>query len=162
MSTKPKILVTSAAGNTGLPTALQLLDKGYPVRALVRRDDRRAARLRAAGADVYVGNQYALADMRRAMAGVQRVDQTAEGGADATRRLVWQRPNEAEERHEGAVLERMAHPREGHPSPPTRPSSRPSSQAQNARSGSAWIGSSARGRSRRPCSLTASLPVVST
>ncbi len=39
--TKPTILVTSAAGNTGIPTTLQLLEKGYPVRAFVRRDDRR-------------------------------------------------------------------------------------------------------------------------
>ncbi len=72
MSRKPKILVTSAAGKTGLPTALQLREKGYPVRALVRRDDHRADRLRAAGAEIQIGNQFALADMRRAMDGVQR------------------------------------------------------------------------------------------
>ena len=72
MSKKPKILVTSAAGKTGMPTTLQLLDKGYAVRALVRRDDQRARRLKAAGADVMVGNQYALNDMRLAMRDVQR------------------------------------------------------------------------------------------
>jgi uncharacterized protein YbjT (DUF2867 family) len=70
--TKPKILVTSAAGNTGMPTTLQLLDKRYPVRAMVRRDDYRAKRLRDAGAEVVLGNQYSIADMRRAMDGVQR------------------------------------------------------------------------------------------
>lgn len=41
MSTQPKILVTSAAGKTGLPAALQLLEKGFAVLAFVRRDDHR-------------------------------------------------------------------------------------------------------------------------
>lgn len=70
--TKPKILVTSAAGNTGIPTTLQLLEKGYPVRAFVRRDDHRARLLKDAGAEIFLGNQYALDDMRTAMADVQR------------------------------------------------------------------------------------------
>ena len=72
LNSHPKILVISAAGNTGLPTALQLLEKGFPVRAFVRRDDHRARRLREAGAEVFVGDQYALADVRRAMGGIQR------------------------------------------------------------------------------------------
>lgn len=72
MSRKPKILVTSAAGKTGLPTALQLLEKGYPVRALVRREDHRSHLLKDAGAEVFVGDQYVLADMLKAMDGVQR------------------------------------------------------------------------------------------
>ena len=70
--TKPKILVTSAAGNTGIPTTVQLLEKGFPVRALVRSDDHRAKRLRDAGAEIFVGDQYSITDMRRAMDGVQR------------------------------------------------------------------------------------------
>jgi uncharacterized protein YbjT (DUF2867 family) len=70
--TKPRILVTSAAGKTGLPTALQLLKKGYPVRAFVRRDDHRARRLKEAGAEIFVGDHCVLTDMRRAMKGVQR------------------------------------------------------------------------------------------
>jgi len=69
---KPKFLVTSAAGKTGLPTTLQLLDKGYPVRALVRRSDHRADRLKSAGAEIFVGDQLAVSDLRRAMDGVQR------------------------------------------------------------------------------------------
>ena len=72
MSIKPKLLVTSAAGKTGLPTALQLLEKGYPVRAFVRRNDHRAVRLKSAGADLFIGDQYRLDDMRRAMTGIQR------------------------------------------------------------------------------------------
>jgi NAD(P)H dehydrogenase (quinone) len=69
---KPKILITSASGNTGIPTTLQLLEKGYPVRAFVRSDDHRAKRLRDAGAEIFVGNQFSLTDMRKAMDGVQR------------------------------------------------------------------------------------------
>ena len=70
--TKPTILVTSAAGNTGIPTTLQLLEKGYPVRAFVRRDDHRTKRLRDAGAEIFVGDQLSITDMHRAMQGVQR------------------------------------------------------------------------------------------
>jgi uncharacterized protein YbjT (DUF2867 family) len=68
----PKILVTSAAGHTGIPTTLQLLEQGYPVRAFVRSDDARAQRLREAGAEIFVGDIYSIADMRQAMDGVQR------------------------------------------------------------------------------------------
>lgn len=77
MPSKPKILVTSAGGKTGLPVTLQLLEKGFPVRAFLRRRDRRADLLEQAGAEVFVGNQYALSDMRAAMAGVQRAYQCA-------------------------------------------------------------------------------------
>jgi len=77
MSTKPKVLVTSAAGKTGLPVALQLLQKGVPVRAFVRRDDRRADRLKSAGAEVVVGNQYDFSELKAAMRGVQRAYQCA-------------------------------------------------------------------------------------
>ncbi|MCP4384602.1 MAG: NmrA family NAD(P)-binding protein [Hyphomicrobiales bacterium] len=72
MTSRPKILVTSAAGKTGLPTTLQLLEKGYPVRAFVRRRDHRSEALKRSGAEIFVGNQYAVTDMRAAMAGVRR------------------------------------------------------------------------------------------
>lgn len=77
MSTQAKILVTSAAGKTGLPVALQLLDQGIPVRAFVRRQDQRAERLKHAGAEVFVGNQYDLRDLRKAMRGIGRAYQCA-------------------------------------------------------------------------------------
>ncbi|MEM9630271.1 MAG: NmrA family NAD(P)-binding protein [Pseudomonadota bacterium] len=77
MSSKPKILVTSAGGKTGLPTTLQLLEKGYPVRAFVRKRGHRAGLLEHSGAEVFVGNQYALTDMRAAMQGVKRAYQCA-------------------------------------------------------------------------------------
>lgn len=69
---KPLVLVTAAAGHTGTPTVLQLLQKGYPVRALVRRLDGRAERLRAAGAEVVTGSLADIADVERALAGVRR------------------------------------------------------------------------------------------
>jgi NAD(P)H dehydrogenase (quinone) len=69
---KPNILVTSAAGKTGIPVTLQLLDYGFPVRAFVRSYDHRAKRLEDAGAEIFVGDLYSVADMRKAMTGIQR------------------------------------------------------------------------------------------
>ena len=69
---KPKILVTGATGKTGMPTALFLLQKGFPVRALVHRQDARAARLRDAGAEIVIGSLENFRDLERAMKGVVR------------------------------------------------------------------------------------------
>ena len=70
------ILVTGAAGQLGAVgrtvTGL-LLDQGLPVRALVRREDERAAALRAAGAEVVVGDLLEPVDVYRAVRGSQRV-----------------------------------------------------------------------------------------
>lgn len=77
MSTPPKVLVTSAAGKTGLAVTMQLLEKGYPVRAFVRQRDARSENLAQAGAEIFVGNQYSITDMHRAMSGVKRAYQCA-------------------------------------------------------------------------------------
>ena len=77
MPSRPKILVTSAGGKTGLQTALQLREKDFPVRAFVRRRDHRSEALERVGAEIFVGDQYSLADMRAAMQGVQRAYQCA-------------------------------------------------------------------------------------
>ncbi|MBN9522930.1 NAD(P)H-binding protein [bacterium] len=73
---KGPILVTGAAGQVGAVgrtvTGL-LLDRGFAVRALVRRDDDRAAALRAAGAEVVVGDLLEPADVDRAVRGTRRV-----------------------------------------------------------------------------------------
>lgn len=69
---KPRILVTTAAGKTGLPTALQLLSEGFPVTALVRREDHRSEYLRSKGAEIVMGSLTDINDMRRAISGVQR------------------------------------------------------------------------------------------
>ena len=70
---EPLILVTGAAGKTGTPVVQQLIQRGFPVRALVRRLDDRAARLEQLGAEVVVVDFTDLASMRRAMEGVDRV-----------------------------------------------------------------------------------------
>ncbi|MEM6496630.1 MAG: NmrA family NAD(P)-binding protein [Pseudomonadota bacterium] len=77
MTVKPLTLVTSAGGKTGMQVAQQLLSSGYPVRAFLRTKDDRADVLARAGAEVIVGNQYALSDMRAAMTGIQRAYQCA-------------------------------------------------------------------------------------
>ena len=83
MSKNPTVLVTSAAGNTGIPTTLQLLEKGFPVRALVRSDDHCARQLKDAGAEIFVGDQYSTSSMRLAMDGVQRAYHCAPSAPNA-------------------------------------------------------------------------------
>nr|MDJ0707668.1 NmrA family NAD(P)-binding protein [Leptolyngbyaceae cyanobacterium MO_188.B28] len=67
------ILVTGSTGKTGTPVVRQLLEKGYPVQALVRRWDDRAQRLSDLGAEVVEGDFLDLSSIRAAMDGVQRV-----------------------------------------------------------------------------------------
>jgi len=69
---RPAILVTGATGKTGGAAIAQLLAKGYPVRALVHRADRRSERLAERGAKVMVGSLEDITDLRLALAGVQR------------------------------------------------------------------------------------------
>lgn len=64
------VLITAAAGDTGRPAVANLLQKGFRVRALVRRDDARAQKLRELGAEVMVGDMASLRDMRLAMSGM--------------------------------------------------------------------------------------------
>ncbi len=70
--TKPKILVTAAAGHTGSAAVHQLLEKGFPVRAFVRRRDARATALEQAGAELFVGDVFDYRDLSASMVGVQR------------------------------------------------------------------------------------------
>jgi uncharacterized protein YbjT (DUF2867 family) len=76
MADKGLILVTGAAGQLGAVgrtvTGL-LLARGLPVRAMVRREDDRAAALRAAGAEVVVGDLLDPADVSRIVSGCRRV-----------------------------------------------------------------------------------------
>lgn len=69
---KPRILVLTAAGKTGMPVALQLLEEGFPVTAFVHQADERSERLKAQGADIVVGSLTDITDMRTAMAGARR------------------------------------------------------------------------------------------
>ena len=76
MADDGSILVTGAAGQLGAVgrtvTGL-LLERGLPVRAMVRREDDRAAALRAAGAEVVVGDLLEPADVYRVVSGCRRV-----------------------------------------------------------------------------------------
>ena len=75
MSLDSPILVTGAAGRVGgvggAVVAL-LRQRHLPVRALVRRDDARAAALRTLGAEVVVGDLTQAGEVARALAGCRR------------------------------------------------------------------------------------------
>lgn len=72
MAPRSRYLVTSAAGKTGFETAVQLLERGESVQAFVRRRHARSVQLERAGAEIFIGNQYDIDDLRRAMQGIQR------------------------------------------------------------------------------------------
>lgn len=69
---KPLTLVTAAAGKTGSAVVAELLSRGMPVRALVRREDARSRHLTSQGADVVVADMFDTESMVRALRGVQR------------------------------------------------------------------------------------------
>jgi NAD(P)H dehydrogenase (quinone) len=76
MADNGSILVTGAAGQLGAvgrTVTRLLLDRGLPVRAMVRREDDRASALRAAGAEVVVGDLLEPADVYRVVNGCRRV-----------------------------------------------------------------------------------------
>lgn len=73
---KVKVLVTGAAGRVGGVgrTLVELLhQRGFPLRALVRRDDERAEALRGLGVEVVVGDLTRPDDVLRAFSGCRRV-----------------------------------------------------------------------------------------
>jgi uncharacterized protein YbjT (DUF2867 family) len=71
------ILVTSAAGGrqgkTGRHVAEQLLSRGVPVRALVRKLDERSERLRALGAEIFEGDFLNIRSVQRAAEGASAI-----------------------------------------------------------------------------------------
>src|SRR5258708_36128691 len=76
MAANGSILVTGSAGKVGAvgrTVCGLLLDRGLPVRAMVRREDDRAAALRAAGAEVVVGDLLEPADVYRVVNGCRRI-----------------------------------------------------------------------------------------
>ena len=76
MTDNGPILITGAAGQLGAvgrTVCGLLLDRGFPVRAMVRREDDRAAALRAIGADVVVGNLLEPTDVYRVVSGCRRI-----------------------------------------------------------------------------------------
>ncbi|WP_214072979.1 NmrA family NAD(P)-binding protein [Mucilaginibacter sp. dw_454] len=69
---KTKILITGATGATGAPTVEALLQKRFDVRAFVHQEDDRSARLKALGAEIFVGDLQNLDDVRAAWQGTKR------------------------------------------------------------------------------------------
>jgi uncharacterized protein YbjT (DUF2867 family) len=70
------MLVTGAAGNVDAVsrTVVELLrQRGLPVRALVHRENERASRMRASGAEVLLGDPTVPADVARAKEGCRRI-----------------------------------------------------------------------------------------
>lgn len=68
----PKILVTGATGKTGGAVVAQLLEKGFPVRAIVRSRDARSQRLDLLGAETVVADLFDVDQMLAAMRGTVR------------------------------------------------------------------------------------------
>ena len=69
---KPRIIVTGATGKTGSVVVSELLKGGYPVRALVHREDARSARLRTQGAEIAVADLSDTERVTTALKDVQR------------------------------------------------------------------------------------------
>lgn len=69
---KPKILVTGGSGKTGIVVVAELLTAGYPVRAMVHREDARSARLRSQGAEIVVTDASDAERVADALTDVQR------------------------------------------------------------------------------------------
>ncbi len=69
---KPRIIVTGATGKTGSVVVSELLKAGYPVRAIVRREDLRSAQLRAQGAEVALADMSDVERIADALRDVQR------------------------------------------------------------------------------------------
>jgi NAD(P)H dehydrogenase (quinone) len=70
--TRSKILVTGATGKTGAVVVSELLKAGYPVRAMVHREDGRSARLKAQGAEIAVADMSDVERVADALKEVQR------------------------------------------------------------------------------------------
>src|SRR6185312_10535501 len=65
-------LVTGATGKTGSVVATELLKAGYPVRAMVHREDDRSARLAERGAEIAVADMCDVERVAGALKDVQR------------------------------------------------------------------------------------------
>jgi uncharacterized protein YbjT (DUF2867 family) len=72
VTTKPKILVTGATGQTGGALVAELLKRDWPVRAMVSRLDARSQRLHKMGAEIVVADMYDPEQLYSAAKGTQR------------------------------------------------------------------------------------------
>ena len=70
--TKPIILITGATGKTGFTAAQSLLEKGYTVRAMARKESNTTKELAALGAEIVYADFQDLASLEKALKGVDR------------------------------------------------------------------------------------------
>jgi uncharacterized protein YbjT (DUF2867 family) len=68
---KPRIVVTGATGKTGSVVVSELLKAGYPVRAMVHREDGRSTRLKTQGAEIVVAEMSDVERVADALRDVQ-------------------------------------------------------------------------------------------
>ena len=68
---KPRIIVTGATGKTGSVVVRELLKAGFPVRAMVRREDDRSALLKAQGGEIAVADMSDVERVAEALRDVQ-------------------------------------------------------------------------------------------
>lgn len=69
---KPRIVVTGATGKTGSVVVSELLKAGFPIRAIVHREDGRSARLKSLGAEIVVAEMSDVERIVDALDDVQR------------------------------------------------------------------------------------------
>ncbi|HKE22602.1 MAG TPA: NmrA family NAD(P)-binding protein, partial [Bryobacteraceae bacterium] len=69
---KPRVIVTGATGKTGSVVVSELLKAGYPVRALVHKEDARSAQLKAQGAELAFADMSDVERVAEALKDVQR------------------------------------------------------------------------------------------
>jgi NAD(P)H dehydrogenase (quinone) len=69
---KPRIVVTGATGKTGSVVVSELLKAGFPVRAMVHREDGRSAGLKSQGAEIVVAEMSDVERVVDALDDVQR------------------------------------------------------------------------------------------
>src|ERR1700739_1249683 len=69
---KPRIVVTGATGKTGSVVVAELRKAGYPVRAIVHREDGRSAQLKRQGAEIAVADMSDVERVADALKDVQR------------------------------------------------------------------------------------------
>src|SRR6201990_3162759 len=69
--TSTTVLIGGATGTTGSVATRLLLEKGFSVRAFVHKDDERAHKLQALGAEIFVGDLHDFRAVRRAFEGIK-------------------------------------------------------------------------------------------
>jgi len=70
---KPKILITGATGNTGLPLVQKLSSEGVVIRAMVHSPDKKALLERYKGVEVIVADYIDRPSLERALVGIEKV-----------------------------------------------------------------------------------------